>query len=261
MKKKPSMVVPVNLQFELVERPCLTCGKERGQGRPKYCSDDCRAIDAERKRYRLKPCLGCGGKKERGHRGSRYCNHCRRMLEPVWQEMERERAVRKNTAKRRANGVQARPKKVNAEGLVWCCNCRQYLPERTFPKRAKETAKFAARCRACQRIYNHEYRLGRVYGITIDEYYRIAEIQGDRCAICGARPRKYKLAVDHDHETGQIRGLLCKRCNHDLLGAAHDSIPMLERAISYLESPPAQTGVAVLIHEGLTFPAGLRGES
>jgi hypothetical protein len=46
------------------------------------------------------------------------------------------------------------------------------------------------------------------------------------------------LAIDHDHETGVVRGLLCGQCNHQLLGGSHDSIERLRLAITYLESPP-----------------------
>lgn len=47
------------------------------------------------------------------------------------------------------------------------------------------------------------------------------------------------MAVEHDHRTGVVRGLCCKRCNHDLLGAAHDSLALLSAAWHYLNTPPA----------------------
>ena len=58
------------------------------------------------------------------------------------------------------------------------------------------------------------------YGISPEEYRRRTEEQDGRCAICGRKPGKNvrahwggKLCVDHDHETGKIRGLLCNDCN------------------------------------------------
>ena len=79
----------------------------------------------------------------------------------------------------------------------------------------------------------------KTFGITAERYAELLRLQGGRCAICRARPRSKRLAVDHDHQTGAVRGLCCKRCNHDLLGAAHDDVELLRRAIAYLEAPPA----------------------
>jgi hypothetical protein len=51
-----------------------------------------------------------------------------------------------------------------------------------------------------------------------------------------------------------VRGVICKRCNHDLLGAAHDDIEILKRAIAYLESPPADAVLGALLAEGAGRP-------
>lgn len=56
--------------------------------------------------------------------------------------------------------------------------------------------------------------LKRKYGITLAEYDQMLEEQHGVCAICGgADPSGRRLAVDHDHETGKVRGLLCTSCN------------------------------------------------
>lgn len=60
------------------------------------------------------------------------------------------------------------------------------------------------------------YRYRTAYGITLDEYERLFIEQNGLCAICKAEPIKYKLAVDHDHDTGAVRGLLCPPCNRAL---------------------------------------------
>lgn len=52
--------------------------------------------------------------------------------------------------------------------------------------------------------------LRRVYGITLTDYMEMAKKQKNKCLICN---KKKKLAVDHDHETGVVRGLLCINCN------------------------------------------------
>ena len=52
------------------------------------------------------------------------------------------------------------------------------------------------------------------YGITIDDYYRMFDEQGGVCAVCFRPPNAgRRMAVDHDHNTGAIRGLLCNSCN------------------------------------------------
>lgn len=66
--------------------------------------------------------------------------------------------------------------------------------------------------------------------------------QGGRCAICRREPEQgRRLAVDHDHATGEVRGLLCKACN-TALGMFRDDVASLARAIGYLADPPAREG-------------------
>jgi hypothetical protein len=55
--------------------------------------------------------------------------------------------------------------------------------------------------------------LKRQYGLTLEDYETMLVTQGGVCKMCGGPPGKRMLAVDHDHETGKIRGLLCVRCN------------------------------------------------
>ena len=54
------------------------------------------------------------------------------------------------------------------------------------------------------------------YGITVRQYEAMLTRQGQACAICKKVPEGKRLGVDHDHDTGAIRGLLCMRCNLDL---------------------------------------------
>jgi Recombination endonuclease VII len=79
-----------------------------------------------------------------------------------------------------------------------------------------------------------DLRLRRLYGISLDDYDNMLDDQGGRCAICLCRPRTRPLAVDHDHVTGRVRGLLCSRCNHGLLHFAQEDVTILRRAIEYL---------------------------
>jgi hypothetical protein len=57
--------------------------------------------------------------------------------------------------------------------------------------------------------------LRKQFGISLEDYNELLQLQAGCCAIC-KEPAKQTLAVDHNHETGKIRGLLCYRCNYGL---------------------------------------------
>jgi len=75
------------------------------------------------------------------------------------------------------------------------------------------------------------------YGITESEYKKILAFQGGVCAICERPPKKQRLAVDHDHKSGIIRGLLCPSCNKGL-AYFRDLATRLQRAHLYLSHTP-----------------------
>lgn len=84
----------------------------------------------------------------------------------------------------------------------------------------------------------HGSRIKKVYGLTRDDYNAILVAQGGACAICqGVRP--YRLCVDHNHATGEVRGLLCRRCNR-LLRDVRDGWAILLAAAAYLDQPPVR---------------------
>ena len=76
------------------------------------------------------------------------------------------------------------------------------------------------------------------YRLSEAKYKAISEFQGNVCAGCGEPPRGRSLAVDHDHKTGRIRGLLCWHCNR-AIGIARDKADALSKLGAYLLSPTA----------------------
>lgn len=87
--------------------------------------------------------------------------------------------------------------------------------------------------RGADYISKRDESLKRDFGISEKQYLDMLEIQGGVCAICGKKETSRNLAVDHDHKTGLVRGLLCQKCNTGL-GLLSDSLTMLEKAIKYL---------------------------
>ena len=84
----------------------------------------------------------------------------------------------------------------------------------------------------------HQKMVARTYGLEPGQYEALYAIQDGRCAICmRATGASRRLCVDHDHLTGEVRGLLCRPCNR-LLGQARDDVYFFTRAIGYLNCPP-----------------------
>jgi hypothetical protein len=63
--------------------------------------------------------------------------------------------------------------------------------------------------------YKRNWSLLKKYKIDLKEFRRLSRDQGDCCKLCGRHRSVFKIefAVDHDHDTGKIRGLLCRECN------------------------------------------------
>lgn len=84
---------------------------------------------------------------------------------------------------------------------------------------------------------SRDYRLRKLYGITEEQYNELLRRQGGGCALCSKTPEDegQSLAVDHNHKTGEIRGALCRYCNHRVIGRHTDS-DLLRRMAEYLEN-------------------------
>ncbi len=88
------------------------------------------------------------------------------------------------------------------------------------------------------KTYMFRRKLEKFYGITLEQYNEMVEAQGGRCAICNKKPAgtshvSRRLCVDHDHDTGFVRGLLCHQCNVTI-GMIEDSPELLDRMRRYL---------------------------
>jgi hypothetical protein len=134
-----------------------------------------------------------------GHRSE--CKECSRAIRRAWYNANRDKAI---------------------------ANVKRWQQENRVEYNAKQRV-----YRSKRRDVEREGHLRRTFGITQADYDALLASQGGGCAICGKPPRKISLHVDHDHETGEIRGLLCVGCNN-ALGQFHDDAALLDRAISYV---------------------------
>jgi len=131
-----------------------------------------------------------------------------------------------------------------------CSICGTFKPWSDFHRRRDISTGRMSACKVCikrksrndkeqGRIRNAE--LKRKYNIGLNEYLEMFNEQDGKCLICGANESTVRgesttlsLSVDHNHDTGKIRGLLCQKCN-SLIGMAKDDVGILARAIRYLE--------------------------
>lgn len=108
---------------------------------------------------------------------------------------------------------------------------RQNNPEE-YKKKLRD---YSARKRKEDPLWDFRRNI-RKYGLSIEQYEAMYKAQNGVCAICGRlNVAGRRLAVDHDHKTGQVRGLLCSGCNTGL-GKFQDRIEILKAMIAYLEN-------------------------
>lgn len=134
-----------------------------------------------------------------------------------------------------------------------CAKCKEIKPLAEFNKHIRCKDGIRTRCKSCEaedakqrkikeleqdylgtRLKERAANLKRMFGMSLEEYTEKAEKQGNVCAICGSLCKSGKqLAVDHNHNNGAIRDLLCGNCNGGL-GKFQDNPELLEKAAEYL---------------------------
>lgn len=150
------------------------------------------------------------------------------------------------------------------DGNKTCTKCGLTKSVQEFPRAKNGKNGLNSRCRGCMNAWKREnrrknpdrhrasdkayyernkdkarnYYLQKNYGISREEYDRLSQEQGGACAICGEMPagrgKASTLHVDHDHETGAVRGLLCTNCNNGL-GQFRDDPERMRGAARYIE--------------------------
>lgn len=138
----------------------------------------------------------------------------------------------------------------DSSGLKKCVHCKDPKTKEDFYPSISYKSGYRLECIECAKKKSKKYpksseqiKAGHLrcdYGITPEIYKRMLIEQNNVCAICGKEEtvKNYKdkvssLAVDHDHKTGKIRGLLCQKCNSGL-GKFEDNEDNMLKAVEYL---------------------------
>jgi hypothetical protein len=126
-------------------------------------------------------------------------------------------------------------------GHKWCPDCASVKRVEEFARNASQPSGWAPYCKPCHNVRgkaakdkvggSRTYHLKRRYGITAEDADAMLLAQGGACAICTAAPAVH---VDHDHETGAVRALLCFNCNGGL-GQFKDDPLLLHAAAYYVQ--------------------------
>lgn len=131
--------------------------------------------------------------------------------------------------------VRERQEELLKRGLLICTMCGRVLPVDAFHRNKAVFTKHNRHCKECEKWRGRRSR----YGITKEQYDALLVKQGYKCACChtsavdsvtGSHP---DLVVDHDHSTGEVRGLLCNRCN-SAIGWFREDADVLRKAAAYL---------------------------
>lgn len=191
-----------------------------------------------------------------------YCKECSKAYVREWEAANSERLA--------AQRAKALAEPVDPMKVKHCRSCDQDKPLLEFHAHRSTRDRRATYCKACAREYDRtirsEYRREymkewrkrnparyranmrafrlSLYGLTPEQFDEMAAAQDHRCPICGGAgeetvDNRPLLVVDHDHETNQVRALLCSPCNV-VLSMAHDDPKRLRAAADYLEhhAPP-----------------------
>lgn len=218
-------------------KPCARCKvAPRNSPHKSYCVDCHRELAAEsaarrRGKVDLRKCSRCKTAPRNSSLKS-YCIDCKRAL-------ERESMQRRGRWKTPLANCSRCGQERTGSHPNYCVACfRAYREEqrakacsRCGAPRAEGDRRSADYCNNCSR----DYWLMHKYGLTVEQYEQMLIEQTHRCALCGEESNGRPWHVDHCHDTGKVRGVLCDRCNRGL-GQFREDAALLRKAVAYLEA-------------------------
>ncbi|MFF9361327.1 endonuclease VII domain-containing protein [Streptomyces griseoluteus] len=177
---------------------------------------------------------------------AKRCGKCERELAPAAFARDRNRrdglqpycreCVAKYSAshyrrRREAAGKSVRERVQAPPGHKLCRSCGEVKPHSEWHRNASASDGLSTRCRTCRAERGRQDHLKRRYGLSESERDALIPSQGGVCCICLSAPPAH---VDHCHETGRVRGVLCFSCNA-ALGQLKDRPDAIRRAAAYVE--------------------------
>ena len=149
------------------------------------------------------------------------CNECNAEIQRAWYQRNKTKAAKKAKAKYAAN--------------------KEVINAKRRDKYKKNAVKYKAARKKYylnnkDKIRETAWRKAGIKDMTVEKYNQMYDQQNGCCAICGTHRKELKrnFSVDHNHDTGEVRGLLCGTCNR-ALGYFKDSLQMLTIATNYLK--------------------------
>ncbi|MBZ6172818.1 MULTISPECIES: endonuclease VII domain-containing protein [Streptomyces] len=130
-----------------------------------------------------------------------------------------------------ARGRKPRPRVAAPEGHKYCQRCEKTKPHSEWDRNRTASDGLSTACKVCRAIEGRARHLKRHYGLTEAERDEMVASQMGLCVICLKAP---PVHVDHCHETGKVRGVLCFNCN-SAIGKLGDDPDAVRRAAAYLE--------------------------
>lgn len=118
-------------------------------------------------------------------------------------------------------------------------DCGVYKKYTEFPfqrhPRSPEGYACLPRCKPCHSIWKNKQHIKRSYGLEWEEYVSLMDKQEGKCLLCSSSGsgKNNRLVVDHDHDTGEVRGLLCWSCNVGI-GLFKEDTELLNKVIKYI---------------------------
>lgn len=116
-----------------------------------------------------------------------------------------------------------------------CRTCKRARSKVNREKRGQEWLDYRKSYNKARKEKNRCWNLRNNYGISLEEWEKLFQLQGSKCKICETEtPPSMGWHTDHNHKTGKVRGILCHLCNTGL-GKFKEDIEVMKKAIGYLE--------------------------